>query len=56
MGDSYVYLTAGNVAQAREAAKGVAKASIYHRELLVACTQAQRQEIWIGLCGRQNRR
>jgi hypothetical protein len=38
----YVYLTAGNVAQAREAAKSVAKASIYHRELLVACTQAQR--------------
>jgi serine/threonine protein kinase len=38
----YVYLTAGNVAQAREAAKKVAKAPLYHRDLLVACTQAQR--------------
>ncbi|MGB0013249.1 MAG: protein kinase [Candidatus Sulfotelmatobacter sp.] len=38
----YVYLTAGNVAQAREAVKSVAKAPIYHRDLLVACTQAQK--------------
>jgi serine/threonine protein kinase len=38
----YVYLTAGNVAQARESAKNVAKAPLYHRDLLVACTQAQR--------------
>jgi TolB-like protein len=38
----YVYLTAGNVAQARDAVKSVAKAPFYHRELLVACTQAQR--------------
>ena len=38
----YVYLTAGNVLQAREAVKNVAKASFYHRDLLVACTQAQR--------------
>ena len=38
----YVYLTAGNLAQAREAAKNVAKAPIYHRDLLIACTQAQR--------------
>ncbi|MFZ0321335.1 MAG: protein kinase [Candidatus Sulfotelmatobacter sp.] len=38
----YVYLTAGNVAQAREAVKNVAKAPFYHRDLLVACTQAQR--------------
>jgi eukaryotic-like serine/threonine-protein kinase len=38
----YVYLTAGNVALAREAVKSVAKAPIYHRDLLVACTQAQR--------------
>jgi tetratricopeptide (TPR) repeat protein len=38
----YVYLAAGNVAQARESAKSVAKAPAYHRELLVACTQAQR--------------
>jgi eukaryotic-like serine/threonine-protein kinase len=38
----YVYLTAGNLALAREAVKSVAKAPIYHRDLLVACTQAQR--------------
>jgi eukaryotic-like serine/threonine-protein kinase len=38
----YVYLAAGNQAQAREAAKSVAKAPFYHRELLMACTQAQR--------------
>ncbi len=38
----YVYLTAGNVAQAREAVKSVAKSPFYHRDLLVACTQAQR--------------
>jgi len=38
----YVYLAAGNVAQARESAKSVAKSSAYHRELLSACTAAQR--------------
>jgi TolB-like protein len=38
----YVYLAAGNVAQARESAQNVGKAPAYHRELLVACTQAQR--------------
>jgi TolB-like protein len=38
----YVYLTAGNVAQAREAVKNVAKSPFYHRDLLMACTQAQR--------------
>jgi TolB-like protein len=38
----YVYLAAGNVAQARESAKNVAKAPAYHRELLVACTAPQR--------------
>jgi TolB-like protein len=38
----YVHLAAGNVAQARESAKSVAKSSAYHRELLVACTAAQR--------------
>jgi TolB-like protein/Tfp pilus assembly protein PilF len=37
----YVYLAAGNVAQARESVKYVAKAPVYHRELLVACTLAQ---------------
>ncbi len=38
----YVYLAAGNVAQARESVKSVAKAPAYHRELLAACTAAQR--------------
>ncbi len=38
----YVYLAAGNVAQARESVQSVGKAPAYHRELLVACTQAQR--------------
>jgi len=38
----YVHLAAGNAAQARESAKNVAKSPSYHRELLVACTQAQR--------------
>jgi eukaryotic-like serine/threonine-protein kinase len=38
----YVYLAAGNVAQARESVKNVAKAPAYHRDLLTACTQAQR--------------
>ncbi|MFZ0816644.1 MAG: protein kinase [Candidatus Sulfotelmatobacter sp.] len=37
----YVYLAAGNVAQARESVKSVAKAPAYHRELLAACTAAQ---------------
>ena len=37
----YVYLAAGNVAQARESVKNVAKAPAYHRELLAACTAAQ---------------
>ena len=38
----YVYLAAGNVAQARVSAKNMAKAPAYHRDLMVACTQAQR--------------
>jgi len=38
----YIYLAAGNLTQARESAKSVAKSAFYHRELLVACTQAQR--------------
>jgi eukaryotic-like serine/threonine-protein kinase len=38
----YVYLAAGEVTQAREAAKNVGKSPSYHRDLLVACTQAQR--------------
>ena len=39
---TYVHLAAGNVAQARESVKNVSKAPTYHRELLAACTQAQR--------------
>ena len=38
----YVYLAEGNVAQAREAAERVGKASTYHRELMTACTAAQK--------------
>jgi eukaryotic-like serine/threonine-protein kinase len=38
----YVYLTAGNLAQARESVKSVTKATPYHRDLLVACTQPQK--------------
>jgi TolB-like protein len=38
----YVYLAGGNLAQARESVKYVAKGPFYHRDLMVACTQAQR--------------
>jgi tetratricopeptide (TPR) repeat protein len=38
----YVYLAEGNVAEAREAAKNIGKASSYHRELMEACTAAQK--------------
>jgi TolB-like protein len=38
----YIYLTAGNVAQAREAVKSVGKSPTYHRDLLAACTSMQR--------------
>jgi eukaryotic-like serine/threonine-protein kinase len=38
----YVYLAAGNVAQARDSVKYVAKAPFYHRELMVTCMQPQR--------------
>jgi hypothetical protein len=38
----YVYLSAGNLTQARDAARNVAKSPTYHRDLMVACTQAQR--------------
>jgi eukaryotic-like serine/threonine-protein kinase len=38
----YVYLAAGDMTQAREATKNVGKSPSYHRDLLVACTQAQR--------------
>jgi serine/threonine protein kinase/TolB-like protein len=39
---TYVHLAAGNVLLARESVKNMSKAPIYHRELLAACTQAQR--------------
>jgi serine/threonine protein kinase/TolB-like protein len=38
----YVYLTEGNLAEARESVKNVPKASFYHRELMVACVATQR--------------
>jgi eukaryotic-like serine/threonine-protein kinase len=38
----YVYLAEGNVEEARESAKNMAKAPIYHRDLMEACTAAQR--------------
>ena len=38
----YVYLASGNVAQAREAVKSVPKSPLYQRDLLAACTAAQR--------------
>jgi serine/threonine protein kinase len=38
----YVYLAEGNVAGAREGAKHISKNPYYYRELIVACTQAQR--------------
>ena len=38
----YVYLAEGNVAEAREGAKNMSKAPIYHRDLMQACTSAQR--------------
>ena len=38
----YVYLTAGNLGQAREAAKSVPRAPFYHRDLMVACTSSPR--------------
>jgi TolB-like protein len=38
----YVQLAEGNVTAARESAKSMGKAPTYHRELMVACTAAQR--------------
>lgn len=38
----YVYLAAGNVEEARNAARNMGKAPYYHRDLMVACTAAQR--------------
>jgi TolB-like protein len=38
----YVKLAEGNVGEARAAAKNMARASFYHRDLMEACTAAQR--------------
>jgi tetratricopeptide (TPR) repeat protein len=38
----YVYLAEGNLGEARANAKNMAKASYYHRELMEACTAAQK--------------
>ena len=38
----YVYLSEGDVTQARESAKSMGKATYYHRELMAACMAAQR--------------
>jgi len=38
----YVYLAEGNLAEARAAAKNMSKSSMYHRDLMEACTAAQR--------------
>jgi serine/threonine protein kinase len=38
----YVYLARGDVVEARQAATNMGKASTYHRDLMVACTQAQK--------------
>ena len=38
----YVYLAEGNVAEAHQSAKNMAKTSTYHRDLMEACTAAQR--------------
>jgi serine/threonine protein kinase/TolB-like protein len=38
----YVYLAEGNLAEARAAAKNMGKGGSYHRELMEACTAAQR--------------
>ncbi len=38
----YVYLAEGNVAEAHQSAKNMAKSSTYHRDLMEACTAAQR--------------
>ncbi|MGA8869110.1 MAG: protein kinase, partial [Candidatus Sulfotelmatobacter sp.] len=39
---TYIQLASGQIAEARESAKSVSKAPIYHRDLLIACTQPQR--------------
>jgi serine/threonine protein kinase len=38
----YIFLAEGNVAEARGAARNIGKASFYHRDLMEACTAAQK--------------
>jgi eukaryotic-like serine/threonine-protein kinase len=38
----FVYLARGDVVEARKTANNIGKASTYHRELMLACTQAQK--------------
>src|SRR3984957_4902800 len=38
----YVYLAEGRTSEAREAARGMGRASSYHRDLMIACTATQR--------------
>ncbi len=38
----YIYLGQGNIGEARAAAKNMSKATYYHRDLMEACTAAQR--------------
>jgi hypothetical protein len=41
---TYVHLAQGNMGQARDSVKNVAKAAVYHRDLLAACTAVQRPD------------
>ncbi len=38
----YIYVAEGRIPEAREAARSMGKASSYHRDLMLACTAAQR--------------
>ncbi|MFZ0955326.1 MAG: protein kinase [Candidatus Sulfotelmatobacter sp.] len=38
----YIYLAEGRIPEARDAARAMGKASSYHRDLMLACTAAQR--------------
>ena len=38
----YIYVAEGRISEAREAARDMGKASSYHRDLMLACTAAQR--------------
>ena len=38
----YIYLAQGDVVEARKAATNMGKVSAYHRDMMVACTQAQK--------------